>query len=341
MVWATRVSSLDFARDAALIAMASAHDAVVRAYDSRFSTRASATNQDLAGRETSRESNPAPERSDLAARGGTAAGPTQNEVTPRAERLDGSAPDFDSRDLLFLQDLIDRNGLTESSSSFDSDNGNGILEPRELGHQVWRATRLVEFRSGPDPYGSFGYAIRELPESVANLDRLEVLDLNSNSLTVLPEAVGTLRNLRELRLFRNRLSQLPKGVGGLLDLRVLVLSGNEVPALPESIADLGQLEALYLRDNPLAELPADLAKLDHLQILDLTRSDAPQTRETAGSGFTRLPIALAQLSRLQELHLGGNSLYCASGVPTPEAVPSFLRDGSIPHVYGLLVQACP
>jgi len=376
LVWATGVSSLDFARDAALIALAAAHDAVIRVYDSRLPTRDSSANHDFAERGLSRESEQVPGRRDLAARGGPVATSSQNEVNSEAETRGGSALEFDPRDLLFLQDVIDRNRLTEASSSFDSDNGNGILEPLELGRQVWRRARLVEFRTGPDPYGAFGYAIHTLPESVGNLDMLEVLDLNSNSLTALPEALGSLRNLRELRLFRNGLIRLPEDVGGLLRLRVLVLSSNDLTELPESFADLGQLEELYLRNNPLTMLPANLAKLDQLQILDLTRPYTPQALESAGSDFraasivaesastpslpfalmpdretastpglgmrfTSLPTALAQLSRLQELHLGGNSLYCARGSPTPEAFPSFLRDGSIPHVYGLMVQECP
>jgi len=265
----------------------------------------------------------------------------------------GGPAQFDPRDLRFLQALIDRNGLTEASSSFDRDDGDGVLGPLEVGTQVWRDGRLVEFRSGPDPYGSYGYRIHTLPEQIADVGALEVLDLNSNQLTELPEALGQLHNLRELRLFGNQLSELPASLSGLRSLRILMLSGNRLSELPESIGELDALEELYLRDDPLTTLPAGIVGLAHLRVLDVTHPTTPRALGTeraarrvaaiaaADPRFTALPEELASLPRLQALYLAGNRLDCTQGGESPDLLPAFLRDGSIRYAYGLQLQECP
>lgn len=135
-------------------------------------------------------------------------------------------------DLAVLEEIIRINQLDESSSPFDYDNGDGVLEPWELGYQVWRDGRLVLFATGPSPRFSFGYGIEFLPESIGDLAHLRVLDLHRNALRELPETLGALGTLRELHLSDNHLSALPITIGELTALRRAYLGGNDLTEVP-------------------------------------------------------------------------------------------------------------
>lgn len=234
-----------------------------------------------------------------------------------------------SPDLDVLRDIIELNQLSEDSSLHDHDDGDGAFEPLELGYQVWEAGRLIELHSGPDEYTSYGYELRELPDSVGGLDALVELDLHTNRLRRLPESIRFLGRLRRLRLQRNRLEALPDGLFGLSELRELALSENALRALPESIEALDRLRVLHLRDNPLERLPHRIGRLVRLETLTLQRSDR------SGPALAALPDAMRDLRSLRLLNVAGLSLNC---VTEP---PGFLVDGSIDRVYGLAHQRCP
>lgn len=237
----------------------------------------------------------------------------------------------DRGDLAFLRDLIEENGLGEDSSGFDGDDGDGVFTPPELGHQVWEERRLVELRTGPDPYLSYGYGIERLPESVRQVSRLRVLDLHTNRLRSLPPGLFALRSLAELRLHRNELRELPREIWGLRSLRVLVLSQNRLVTLPREIGELDALQELYLANNPLRSLPRELGRLGALRILALNREPA------TGAGLEALPRALEDLRGLEALHLAGNALACGREV----RLPDYLHYGSVGRVVGLDLQRCP
>lgn len=60
-----------------------------------------------------------------------------------------SARGLDPRQLAVLGDIIAISGLSEASSPFDYDDGDGVLEPWELGFQVWENGSLVLLAMGP------------------------------------------------------------------------------------------------------------------------------------------------------------------------------------------------
>ncbi len=240
-------------------------------------------------------------------------------------------PAFNPIDLRVLEDIIAINGLTEASSDTDRNDGDGVLEPLELGRQTWRNHRLQRLALGPDEYSSYGYAISTLPESIADLADLRALDLHSNRLSELPSSLGSLANLVTLRLFNNRLGELPDSIGGLHRLRVLVLSRNQLTELPESLIGLQELRELHIDDNPITELPEWIASLVNLRRLNLSRTHASDT-----AGLRELPDTLASAPKLEALHLDGNSLFCL----VAEALPDFLTDGTIRAISGLTTQRC-
>jgi hypothetical protein len=256
---------------------------------------------------------------------------------------------LDPRDLQALADIIEANGLGEASSPSDFDDHDGVLEPLELGLQRWRGGRLVGLVMGNDRYDSFGYALAVLPPSIGDLGALEELDLNSNRIEALPEEIGRLQRLEVLRLHRNALSALPDSIAGLRSLRELVAGENALRELPAGIASLDALEELHANDNPLTELPDGVGRLPRLRVLNL--SHAPQVDPASAAAgrlaqtepdprLGTLPPSFERLDAIETLHLAGNRLFCAGGAPNPALAPTRLRDGSIPHLFGLMAQDC-
>jgi hypothetical protein len=260
---------------------------------------------------------------------------------------------FDPQDLRALADLIEANRLSESSSSTDYDDGDGVLEPLEVGRQVWRAGRLIGLFMGQDRYGSFDYGLEVVPASLGDLGALEALDLSTNRLTALPDSVGELGRLETLRVQRNALVALPDSIGNLGALRELVVGENALHTLPDSIADDAALEEIHVNDNPLHTLPEGIGALSRLRVLNVShgaavdparvsvaRANPPGPGGAGQEGLVALPASMAALPALETLHLAGNRLFCAGGTADPSLAPARLRDGSIPRLHGLLLQHC-
>jgi hypothetical protein len=260
--------------------------------------------------------------------GGGAPIATNRALSPRA------ASAFDPRDLRALQDIIDANALGEASSAFDFDDGDGRLEPWELGFQAWQQGRLVALSFGPDPHVDFGYELSALPESLGDLNRLRYLDLAGQDLAALPEGLGDLRELRELRVNRNHLESLPESIGELRELRALNASRNQIAWLPPGFADLDRLERLHLDDNPFPSLPPELAGSESLREIGITRAAEAMRDESAepgGPALTALPAEVVGLPALETLHATGQAL---CGAPASGGA------GSAQRVLGLSAQRC-
>jgi hypothetical protein len=174
-----------------------------------------------------------------------------NNTDPRSR----AAGRYDPRELAVLQAIIDLNGLTESSSSSDFDDGNGVFEPLELGTQVWCGSHLRELYTGASEFASFGYEIRQLPASLGDLVHLSRLSLGANAIEELPASIAELEELRVLELYNNLLRELPEAMGRMTGLEVLQLRGNQLREIPEAVADLPNLQNLFLADNPLERMP--------------------------------------------------------------------------------------
>ncbi|MBD2533862.1 leucine-rich repeat domain-containing protein [Nostoc flagelliforme FACHB-838] len=139
--------------------------------------------------------------------------------------------------------------------------------------------------------------LSQLPEAIASLTQLQVLFLYSNQLNILPEVITYLTHLRTLSLSNNKLTHLPEAITSLTHLQELDLANNQLTQLPEAIASLTQLQNLDLHNNQLTELPEAIASLTGLQRLDLSDNQ-----------LTELPEAIASLTQLQQLDLRNNQL---------------------------------
>ncbi len=165
-----------------------------------------------------------------------------------------------------------------------------------------------------------GMRIIELPESIAQLSRLETLSLSHNQLTALPESIAQLSRLEILNLSRNQLTELPESIAQLSRLEILDLSRNQLTALPESIAQLAQLKELDLSYNQFTALPESIGQLSRLKTLDFGGNQLTALPESIGqlsqlsllglgsNRLTTLPDSIAQLSQLRRLYLWGNQL---------------------------------
>ncbi len=168
--------------------------------------------------------------------------------------------DFDPRDLAVLEEIIRLNGLDESSSDFDYDDGDGVLEPTELGDQRWCNGRLRELRMGPDFFSSFGYQLERLPSAIADLDGLMVLEANSVGLRDVPREVASLEGLRRISVYNNELTELPPGLGELSQLAEVQATGNQIRRLPSDVERSQSLERVFVDMDQLVEMPAMLVR---------------------------------------------------------------------------------
>ena len=186
-----------------------------------------------------------------------------------------------------------------------------------LGNEAYREAqqRIEEARREGARTLDLSYMeLTEVPESIASLTELRLLNLFNNQLTKLPETIASLTQLQQLYVQNNQLTKLPETIAFLTQLRLLNLHNNQLRELPEAIASLTQLQTLYLHNNQLTELPEAMASLTQLQLLNLKNN---KLRE--------LPEAIASLRQLQQLNLSNNQLR-----ELPEAIASLT---TLPRLY--------
>jgi len=168
---------------------------------------------------------------------------------------------FYQDDLDALQDFIDVN---------ESLNG----EPLEIGIQHWLG--------GPTGYGTGGAedegygrlslldlssdnnAITTIPESIGDLNELEVVNLNNTQITAIPASLGDLSELQYLSAEGGQLTgPIPPELGNLTDLMYLRLSDNQLTGtIPEELGNTN-LHTLDLRNNQLSgKVPLEIWNME-------------------------------------------------------------------------------
>jgi Leucine-rich repeat (LRR) protein len=154
-----------------------------------------------------------------------------------------------------LVDLPEEIGRLRKLEELVIDNGNGcsmnVSLPRSIGQlENLRVLRLYGALDGRD-IGSpaRGSRSRILPDTLADLRKLEELDLGRNGIRSVPPQVAALRGLKKLGLDYNDIHQLPAFVGDLTNLQELSLNSNGGVALPQSLAGVKGLKVFMGNDR--------------------------------------------------------------------------------------------
>ncbi len=134
-------------------------------------------------------------------------------------------------------------------------------------------------------------------ESLAQLERLETLDLRDNELRELPD-IGTCTSLETLELTQNRLASLPAGIGELKRLRRLRASFNPMSSVPESLGNAGGLRAISLSDTAISAMPDSFTNLSGLRQLDVSRARLEQLDLTGCTALRAIDASHNQLGEL-------------------------------------------
>ncbi|MHA2280450.1 MAG: hypothetical protein ACXAC5_06335 [Promethearchaeota archaeon] len=101
--------------------------------------------------------------------------------------------------------------------------------------------------------------IRELPDTIGELDSLEVFILPNNKLTKLPDSFKKLKSLKKVDLSWNDISSLPEWIDSLSSLEELNLRGNQLESLPDTISSLPSLKILTITQNKnIIQIPREL-----------------------------------------------------------------------------------
>ncbi|KAF7046706.1 hypothetical protein CFC21_055716 [Triticum aestivum] len=147
------------------------------------------------------------------------------------------------------------------------------------------------------------------------LNKLQELHLGNSDITgIMPDRIAHLTSLTVLDISHNNLTGgIPRGVGLLSSLSILDLSNNNLNGpVPSEIGMLGNLTVLELGGNNLSgHVPSDIGMLGNLTMMDLGGNNL--NGDLTEEHFT-------SLTRLEELHLNGNSLRITVG---PDWIPPF------------------
>jgi hypothetical protein len=114
--------------------------------------------------------------------------------------------------------------------------------------------------------------LKFIPNSIGHLTSLQELCLHSNRLKELPETLSNLEELESLYLGENRVQFLPAGIGCLKQLTEMDLSGCELKLLPDSICNCSSLTKFWACNNRLVSLPAQMGQLANLKELHVRRN---------------------------------------------------------------------
>ncbi|KAL7618398.1 hypothetical protein Lser_V15G02302 [Lactuca serriola] len=167
----------------------------------------------------------------------------------------------------------------------------------------------------------------EFPGAILELPKLQVLDLAYNTdltgsfpefpnnsllekvilpLTgffgIIPESISHLKHLTVLSLYNCSFSgHIPRSLSNLTQLTILALGENHFTGSVPSLVSLSKLEVLELSGNKFEKgcFPNWLGKLTKLSKLSLSDMN---------TNSTEIPLFLANLTKLNVLHMGENSL---------------------------------
>ncbi|KAI9314799.1 hypothetical protein BX666DRAFT_1963691 [Dichotomocladium elegans] len=136
-----------------------------------------------------------------------------------------------------------------------------------------------------------GNRLSHIPDKIADMHRLQELDLSHNRLRSLPSNMR-LTALVHLNVSDNQLDTLPKSIAQCRNLKTLNVSKNHLTTLPADLVQLNRLELFDLSENLLCILPADILERMHTTLLitgnPLTRPGHCDIQGTGSSAYAQI-----------------------------------------------------
>ncbi|HEX6185818.1 MAG TPA: hypothetical protein VFZ44_18155, partial [Pyrinomonadaceae bacterium] len=197
-----------------------------------------------------------------------------------------------------LEDLPEEIGKLRKLRELIIDNGNGcamaVTLPRSIGElENLRVLRLYGALDERDIGGEVPARAKRstlLPDTLADLQGLEELDLGRNGITSVPPQVASLRGLKKLSLDYNDIREVPSFVGELKNLRELSINANGGTRLPQSLAGLKGLK-VFMGNNRLTlaaqkslrtRFPAAVFSFENEYDDDAANQEPPKPRARRG-----------------------------------------------------------
>jgi Leucine-rich repeat (LRR) protein len=134
-------------------------------------------------------------------------------------------------------------------------------------------------------------------KNFSDLNDLKILNLAKNKIKEFPDIIPSLIRLENLNLGFNRLTKIPCEIGRLTALKSLNLVSNQINEIPNELAQLINLEMLFFTDNQIAEIPDFIFRLEKLQILTLSKNK-----------ITKIPETIIKLKNLRVLNVNQNQI---------------------------------
>ncbi|KAH8373712.1 hypothetical protein KR200_003297 [Drosophila serrata] len=165
----------------------------------------------------------------------------------------------------------------------------------------------------------------QIPSSIGNLVRLQVLTLDYNKLDEFPICICRLVSLKFLNVSCNNIVRLPPELGYLTLLETFWCNNTGLLELPVEIRNCERLETLGVRGNPLKKLPESIGALSSLRWFTAENCELEELPLTVallgslvhlnlkGNRLRRLPRMLMAMQKLRFVFLNGN---CIDELPT-------------------------
>ncbi|KAH9288954.1 hypothetical protein KI387_033071, partial [Taxus chinensis] len=135
-------------------------------------------------------------------------------------------------------------------------------------------------------------SLREIPDSIGELSKLQVLEIGSHNLESLPTSLGSLSSLTKLELNScSKLKSLPLSIGNLSSLTSLAI--NELSKWQCLVAEhLSNLNSCPIRHLPFLSFSSSLSNLQYLEVI--------------GTRVSRISISQQSCPSLETLRLYAN-----------------------------------
>ena len=160
-----------------------------------------------------------------------------------------------------------------------------------------------------------------VPDCIAQMENLEILDLHGNSITELSSALGRLSKLKQVNVSSNQLKTLP--MEAIFDLPIVELnaSRNRLTGtlLPSNIPQVPFLQDLDVSTNALqllSEIKVDFPALKSLKIANNRVATLPDVSSWQSLTYlnveenkiSEIPLGFTSLKNLMHADFGNNSL---------------------------------